>query len=386
MKNLFGRPVGFGRRQLNSYTRRFATLLGIALALLTGSMQAEFAYVANLGSNNVSAYRIGENGALTPVPGSPFPAGIRPSSIAVDLFGRFAYVANFESNDVSAYRIGFNGALMPVGGSPFPTGSDLFSGPTSVAVDPFGRFVYVTNVGSSNVSAFRINKNGALTPVAGSPFPTGNVVDSGSMSVAVDPLGRFVYVSNMDSNNISAFRIGKNGALTPINGSPFSAGRRGELPGALAVDLFGRFLYVAKEGNDTISAFRIGPNGALTDVAGSPFSAGGALEDDPRSVAVDLFGRFAFVANFEGNNVSAFRIGENGALTTVPGSPFSTGSGSGGFTASVAVDLFGRFVYVANHFVHTVSAFRIGPNGALTLIAGSPFPAGNDPISVAVSR
>jgi 6-phosphogluconolactonase len=386
MKNLFSRPVGFGRRQLNGDTRRFATLLGIALALLTGSVQAEFAYVANLGSDNVSGYRIGENGVLTPVPGSPFPAGSGPASIAVDLFGRFAYVANRSSNDVSAYRIGFNGALMPVMGSPFPTGSAPASSPSSVAVDPFGRFVYVTNDQSSSVSAFRINKSGALSPVAGSPFPTGNHLDGEAMSEAVDPLGRFVYVSSMNSNNISAFRISKNGGLTLVNGSPFTAGPRGELPGAMAADLFGRFLYVANEGNDTISAFRIGPNGGLTDVTGSPFSAGGAREDDPRSVAVDLFGRFAFVANFEGNNVSALHIGENGALTSVPGSPFSTGSGSGGFTASVAVDLFGRFVYVANHFVQTVSAFRIGPNGVLTLIAGSPFPAGKDPISVAISR
>jgi 6-phosphogluconolactonase (cycloisomerase 2 family) len=36
--------------------------------------RATFAYVANRGSNDVSAYSIASNGALTLVPGSPFPA------------------------------------------------------------------------------------------------------------------------------------------------------------------------------------------------------------------------------------------------------------------------------------------------------------------------
>ena len=55
-------------------------------------MRAQFAYVANRLSNNVSAYSIGANGALTPVPGSPFAAGNAPVSVAVT--AKFAYVAD----------------------------------------------------------------------------------------------------------------------------------------------------------------------------------------------------------------------------------------------------------------------------------------------------
>ena len=59
------------------------------------------------------------NGALTPVPGSPFAAGSGPVSVAVDPTGKFAYVANVDGSNVSAYSIGANGALTPVPGSPF---------------------------------------------------------------------------------------------------------------------------------------------------------------------------------------------------------------------------------------------------------------------------
>jgi 6-phosphogluconolactonase len=164
--------------------------------------------VANGGSfsafnGSVSAYRIADNGALTPVARSPFPAGISSSSVAVDLFGRFVYVANSGSNinslkpgSVSAYRIAENGALTPVAGSPFLAGS---SAPISVAVDLFGRLVYVANQASNNVSAYRIAENGVLTPAVGSPFPAGIL----PTSLAVDLLGEFVYVANQGNSSVS---------------------------------------------------------------------------------------------------------------------------------------------------------------------------------------
>src|SRR5205085_1761719 len=82
------------------------------------------AYVANVNSNNVSGYTInGMTGALTPISGSPFGAGIEPFSVAVDPTGKFAYVANVKDNNVSGYTInGVTGALTPMIGSPFAAG------------------------------------------------------------------------------------------------------------------------------------------------------------------------------------------------------------------------------------------------------------------------
>jgi len=132
----------------------------------------------------------------------------------------FAYVANGNSNNVSAYSIdGTTGALTQVAGSPFPVGSA--PSPYSVAVDPTGQFVYVAS-SSGNVSAYSINgTTGALTAVPGSPFPAG----AGSVSVTVDSTGRFVYTANSNTNNVSAFTIDEtDGHLTPVAGSPFPAG------------------------------------------------------------------------------------------------------------------------------------------------------------------
>ena len=169
-----------------------------------------FAYVANIKSNNISAYRIdGASGTLHPVAGSPFAAGLQPFSVALAPSGAYAVVANQFSNNLSVYQVDDqSGALRPVAGSPFPAGTRPFT----VTLDPSGRFAYVANMGSSDVSAYRFDaRSGALTPLAGSPFKTGR----GAISVSVDPAGRFAYVANMFSNDISAYRIDRaSGALT----------------------------------------------------------------------------------------------------------------------------------------------------------------------------
>jgi DNA-binding beta-propeller fold protein YncE len=344
--------------------------VAISFGFLAAPLRAQFAYVANGAGNNLSAFSIAANGALTPVPGSPFVTGFGPTSVAVDPTGKFAYVANvsFEHlGTVSGYSIDHKtGALTPVRGSPFAAGNQ----PSSVAVDPTGRFAYVANLLDNNVSGYSIGSNGALTPVPGSPFATG----TRPRSVAVDPTGQFAYVANIGADNVSAYSIGFNGALTPVPGSPFATGGA---PISVAVDLTGKFAYVANSGADNVSAYSIGSNGALTPVPGSPFATGFS----PFSVAVDPTGRFAYVANLLDNNVSSYSIAANGALTPVPGSPFATGFPP----FSVAVDPTGKFAYVANGPANNVSAFSIAANGALTPVPGSPFAAGLFPLSVAIT-
>jgi DNA-binding beta-propeller fold protein YncE len=90
-----------------------------------------------------------------------------------------------------------------------------------VAVDPTGKFAYVPNSGSNDVSGYAINAtSGALKPVKGSPFAAGTNTDG----VAVDPLGKFAYAANDGSNNVSAYAISTNGALQQAKGSPFAVG------------------------------------------------------------------------------------------------------------------------------------------------------------------
>jgi len=323
----------------------------------------KFAYVANNGSNNVSAYTISSvSGALTSV-GSPFTAGTNPASVSVDIFGRFAYVAN-SGGGVSAYTIDSGtGALAAVAGSPFTAGTN----PTSVSVDVSGRFAYVANSGG-NVSAYTIDGAGALAAVTGSPFVAG----TNPASVALDPSGRFVYVANAGSNNVSAYTIdATTGALAAVAGSPFAAGTN---PQSVGMDPSGRFVYVANAGGN-VSGYAINPGtGALSAVPNSPFTAG----TSPAGVTVDASGKFLYVTNSGGGNVSRFTINATtGELT-------SNGTVTAGTTpVSVTVDASGGFAYVANSGSGNVSAYTVNSGtGALGTVSGSPFGAGTNPSSV----
>jgi len=365
-----------------------------------------FAYVANNGSNTVSAYTIDSTtGALSEVVGSPFGAGILPFSVTVDPTGKFAYVANNGSDDISAYTIASTGALTPINcsgtcsGKNFPAGM----GPVSVSVDPTGKFAYVANNGSDDISAYTIASTGALTPIncsgtcSGKNFPAG----MGPGSVTVDPSGQFAYVAN-GSDDVSAYTIeSTTGALTPVScsgttcsGINFPAG---SLPGSVTVDPSGQFAYVANWGSGDVSAYTIDSTGALTQVlCGSvlPICNGDNFKSGtlPSSITIDPSGKFAYVANWSPGfgTISAYKIdGTTGALTEVAGSPF--GAGTGPF--SVTVDPSGKFAYVANQGDNInpsdVSAYTIDSTGALipiicsgTTCSGNNFPAGIDPFSV----
>ena len=94
--------------------------------------------------------------------------------------------------------------------------------------------------------------------------------------------------------------------------------------------------------------------------------------------------RFAYVANFSSDNVSAYSINAStGALAAVAGSPFASGSNPW----SVTVDPSGRFAYVANSGSLNVSAYSINAStGVLTPFAPPTIAAGLAPRSIVVTR
>ncbi len=180
------------------------------------------------------------------VPGEPFPAGTQPIGVVADPKANFLYVANQGDDDVGGYAINpTSGALTPVLGSPFRSGS-ISAFALSITVDPSCRFVYMTDGSSNTVSAYRINAlNGALTPIAGSPFSAIVATVDGDYGydpagITVTPNGKFAYY--VGGGGVFGFILnGVSGALTEIdNTAPLAA-----VPAvAVTVDPSGEFLYV----------------------------------------------------------------------------------------------------------------------------------------------
>jgi 6-phosphogluconolactonase (cycloisomerase 2 family) len=139
-------------------------------------------------------------GALTAI-AAPIAAEITPDRLALTPNGAFLYAANYFSGTISAYAIGGGGALTAVG-SPVSVGNVAWR-PQGIAVSNTGSHLVVTLNFSgitNNVQVYSIAGNGGLTAV-------GSAVAAGSQAsgVTFDPTGRFVYVSNNGSNNITKF-------------------------------------------------------------------------------------------------------------------------------------------------------------------------------------
>jgi hypothetical protein len=238
---------------------------------MTTTPDDNFLIAANLGSVNITVYSIAANGALTPVAGSPFPAGPggTPDGIKVTPDGKFLALARVDSNSVSMYGILSTGALTAVPGSPFPAGGTGTATGVDCNCNSNHLFIGEANFGSTIVSVQAIAPNGALSPVVGSPF-----IGPGSNSnVAVlSPDDSKLFVSNQFSSTVTAFSVAASGALTLVPGSPFPAPGSLE-PSGMATNQPGTLLYAA-DFNNSITGYSIAANGTLTSVPGSPFSIG----------------------------------------------------------------------------------------------------------------
>jgi 6-phosphogluconolactonase len=218
-----------------------------------------------------------DHGALTPAAGSPIADVGGPCYIRIDPLDRFVFL---ELYGQSCGQLSIN----PKSGSISVAGQGTSSFAGLYAITPSGKFGYSTqSVDSNNITGYAINATtGALTLVGNFPaqhYPA---------AIAIDPLGKFAYALGDD---ISAYTVDANtGALTPISGSPFpiNAGVAYAAYDNLLIDPTGQFLYVTNRvpsttttaPGATIAAFKIDRNtGALTPLEGSPFSVPAVTED-----------------------------------------------------------------------------------------------------------
>ena len=266
-----------------------------------------FVYVAHNNSNvsnyQLSAYTVdGNTGALSPVQGSPYPVAGYVRHLAVEPSGRYLYATLPNTWQVAGFQIdATTGGLTPLAGSPFTFSYPHF--PWALAFDPSGTTGYLAGYYYNTVTAVRVEASGALTPV-------GTAVSIGgyALSPMVDPTGKFVFVVDPNADRLSVFqRDAGTGALTPVAGSPYVTG---DYPQTVEVAPNGAFVYVGNNDN-TISAFVIdAATGVLTPVPGSPFAVPGGV----RALAIDPSGRAAYVLGYYRLQVFALD-GTTGALT-----------------------------------------------------------------------
>jgi 6-phosphogluconolactonase len=287
---------------------------------------SDFLAAGNVNNPGVSLFRVDtNNGSITPVAGSPFATsgGGFPIQTLFHPSGKFLYAGMQVSttSNVWAFSVDSStGALSPVPGAPFPgqtfTGG---GGVNSIALHPGGNFLYVSGF-FQGITGYSVDgASGVLTQLPGSPFiPAGMFFNS---KLVVHPSGNFLYMADMDADGVRVFPIVADGSLgSEITGSPFASGAG---PRGIALDPSGKFAFVPNEGDLNVTAFSVNSTtGALT-LAGNADTGNG-----PSAVTLDSSGRFLHVTNYWDGNVSTYKVdATTGALTPIAGSPFAAEDG-----------------------------------------------------------
>jgi len=223
-------------------------------------------YVLNSGgAGSVVGFHLDFGGQLTQIENSTAfltantTAG---ASIAFSPNGQFLLVTERLANNIDAFRVKSNGTLGPIVVNPSP-GQGAFS----VSFAPDGDAI-VSETGpasatnGSAISAYSVLANGTLSPISQS-VPTLGAANCWNV---VTPNGKFVYVSNAGSSTISGFAIGQNGKLTPIGATVVGSNPDGATNLDISASEDGLYLYTLNSGSGTIGIFAIQTDGALTSV------------------------------------------------------------------------------------------------------------------------
>jgi hypothetical protein len=238
-------------------------------------------HVDNSFSPGINVFSIGSNGALTPIPGSPFPVSAGGVGLKFTPDGKFLASVG---GDTEMFRVSPGGALTSLGvtsgsgeGFGFPF---LFGFPLGVDIDCSGSLLYDGRSGAlpTTVGGYHIGPDGTLAPLAGFPFQPGVGQDS-TGEVVLSPDDKTLFVSNGLSSSVTALHVDEYGGLSLIPGSPFSVpvlstiqGQTGIAEG-MGVSQDGKFLYVLDFPNN-LSVFQVSSDGALTNVSNFEFLKG----------------------------------------------------------------------------------------------------------------
>ena len=265
-----------------------------------------FLFVVNAGSNDVSVFRIRNDGLKLVDRESS--AGTFPNSVAVTEDA--VYVLNANTGNVGIFSYNESGNLRARGTAAL---SPNTAGPTEVHVSPNGRWLDVTERVSNTIDAFRISGDGTLS----APIKTENAGNT-PFGFQFTPSGVLV-VSEAGSASASSYSQAQTGALTAVSSAVSNGGQAA--PCWLIVDSRGRFAYTANAGGSSISGYAIDNNGALTLL--TPGGRTGDLGAGANPLDIDFGGngRFLYVLKNGTGTVGAFSVNPDGTLTPLPDTP-----------------------------------------------------------------
>jgi len=175
---------------------------------------SKFACVADLGTDQIDVYRIGEGASLEKVSSWQAVPGAGPRHLTFHPNGKWLYSINELDNTIDALAFddqqGKLTGLQTISTLPKDFAGESYT--AEVVAHPNGKFLYGSNRGHDSTAVFSIDPDkGTLQLIQIEPTQGGH-----PRFVGIDPTGTFYIAANRDSNNLVTFRIDpKTGELKP---------------------------------------------------------------------------------------------------------------------------------------------------------------------------
>ena len=158
-------------------------------------------------------------------------------------------------NEAVAFRRSDDGALAPLGRCSTGgrgSGEPHLPSQGSVVLDDEGRWLFVVNAGSDELSVFAVQPEGLRL--------TGRVGSGGSRPTSVAVRGDLAYVLNNGTPNMFGLRL-DDGAPTPLEGSARPLSSADADPAQVAFTPDGSTLIVTERGTNSISSYSVDERG-----------------------------------------------------------------------------------------------------------------------------
>jgi 6-phosphogluconolactonase len=340
-------------------------LAGPAAANAMADEGALFTQTNDAAGNVVQKFDRARDGSLTPA-GTFSTGGLgladlggRQGAVELSDDEETVYAVNAGSDTVTAFRVRDDGLEV--------VGTVASGGVAPASVDEQDGRVYVLNSGGTpNVTAFNVGRRGALRPIPGGARDLPGA--DGAAQVSVTPDGSRLVVSERVSNRLETLALDDRGRP----GEPVITPSSGTTPFGFAISRRGHVI-VSEAGTNSVSSYRVGSTGLLGVITPAlPANQGGVCW-----VAVSPDGRFAYTGN-AGGSISGFGLDRDGSLTALDA------DGRTAVPASSPRDLDfarnGRFVYAVSPGDATtgglVTGYRVKRDGSLTEITRAPAASG----------
>src|SRR5579885_3385835 len=316
---------------------------GVALAasVLAQSPGAVYTMTNAAGPNSVVVYARAADGSLG-----------QPGMLALGQDGRWLLAVNAGSNDVSVFSISGGGLTL--------RGRQPSGGAMPISVTIHDDLVFVLNAGgSANITGFRLNEAGMLTPIPGAQR---TLAGSGPAQVSFNPDGSLLVITQKTSNTIETYEV-EDGHLE----GPFVTPSAGQEPFGFAFGhrnvLIVSEAFAGTPNKSAASSYQADDEGRLQVISASV----GTLQTAACWVAVTNNGKYAYAANAGSSSVSSFAVGRHGDLTLLAPAAGMTPAG----TSPIDLALSGNSQFLYSLASGTITGFRVAADGSLTAVASA---------------